>query len=167
MSGGGFQLRPATVADCAALAQLHSACFPRGWGEAEFASFFERDGIVALLASPTQPSPACGGGQGRGQWQAEGFIFCWAVAGEAELLALGVRPAARGQGMGRALLAEALRHCAGFDAQMMHLEVDVNNEAAIGLYEAEGFEISGRRKGYYHQIDGRRTDALTMCKRLS
>lgn len=153
MKGFGFQLRPATAADCAVLSQLHAACFPRGWGEAEFASFFEREGIVALLAV-TDGRPL-------------GFIFCWVVAGESELLALGVVPQARRQGMGDALLAEALRRCAGLGAALMHLEVEAGNDAAIGLYEREGFEITGRRKGYYHLPGGGLQDALTMRKNLS
>lgn len=153
MSGFRFQLRPAHEGDCLILSQLHAACFPRGWGEAEFASFFERDGIVGLLAMAEQ--------------QPVGFIFCWVVAGESELLAVAVLPGHRGGGLGRALLAEALHRCTSLGAEAMHLEVGIGNEAAIKLYEAQGFEITGRRKGYYQQPGGVFEDALTMSKKLS
>ena len=71
-------------------------------------------------------------------------------------------PAARGSGLGAALLeaceAEALRRgCA-----RLRLEVRPDNTFAIALYEKHGFRIIGRKPGYY--ADG--TEALDMEKPL-
>ena len=83
--------------------------------------------------------------------------------GEAELLRLGVDPAERRQGVGQALVEaglEQLRKVGGIE--VCHLEVRVDNHAAIAVYEALGFAQTGRRRGYYR--DG--TDALIYTKTL-
>ena len=43
--------------------------------------------------------------------------------------------------------------------KLLHLEVRVSNEAAIGLYEKYGFKSLGSRKGYYQDNN---EDALIM-----
>jgi ribosomal-protein-alanine N-acetyltransferase len=77
----------------------------------------------------------------------------------AEILTVGVLPAARRRGVGRllvrALVAEARRR----RASEVLLEVRIDNEAARGLYQDEGFTVLGLRRGYY---DSGRVDAVTM-----
>lgn len=77
----------------------------------------------------------------------------------AQILTVGVLPAARRRGLGRtlvrALIAEARRR----GASEVLLEVREDNLAARKLYEAEGFANLGRRRGYY---DRGRVDAVTM-----
>jgi ribosomal-protein-alanine N-acetyltransferase len=140
-------LRKATPDDSALLAQLHGTHFPRAWAEDEFLSFFERDGIVAYIAHTDQPI---------------GFIFCWAVAGECELLALAVHNAHRGQGIAKQLCTHAFADAKALRAQQVHLEVAASNTPAQKLYASLGFEIMHRRKGYYAYPDGTHEDALTM-----
>ena len=67
----------------------------------------------------------------------------------AELDSLAVAPAARGQGIGAALVAGVLAWCAGEGARRLHLEVRASNRAALGLYRRLGFCAEGRRPGYY------------------
>jgi ribosomal-protein-alanine N-acetyltransferase len=96
-----------------------------------------------------------------------GELLGWAgvriVADVAEILTVGVVPGARRAGIARqmldVLLAEALRR----GAREVLLEVRVDNQAAIALYESEGFAGVGVRRGYY---DAGRVDALTMRKEL-
>lgn len=147
-----MQLRPATVQDCETLSALHMECFPRGWGTSEFASFFERDGIIATLAE-----------QGAA---AVGFIFCWIVGEECELLALAVAPEYRRQAIAKTLLTNTLDTLEKADVKKLHLEVNVNNLAAQQLYLAQGFTITARRKDYYRQTDGTCADAVTMVRRF-
>ena len=130
------------------LAELHTACFPRGWSSAEFDSFFERDGIISFIAE-CDDEPI-------------GFVFCWVVAGECELLSLAVLEPWRKQGIATELLNEAIRWCKTQDASVMHLEVAVSNKAAQELYKLQGFEMVSRRKDYYHYPDGTCEDAVTM-----
>ncbi len=76
------------------------------------------------------------------------------IAGEAEVLTLAVRPAARRRGIGRALV-EAAATLAEASAAAMFLEVAADNPGAVALYAQTGFEIVGRRPGYYGRAGGR------------
>jgi ribosomal-protein-alanine N-acetyltransferase len=87
-----------------------------------------------------------------------GMVLARAVMDEAEILTIGVLPAARRQGLGRDLLQAALRRAAETDARAMFLEVAEENTAARTLYASLGFAEVGRRKRYYANGD----DALVM-----
>lgn len=94
---------------------------------------------------------------------AEGTLLGWAgvrvIGREAEILTVGVIPDARRHGLGRDLLRALLSAAREQGATETYLEVRLDNEAAIALYESEGFVRLGIRRGYY---DGGRVDALTM-----
>ena len=62
---------------------------------------------------------------------------------------LAVRPDARGQGVGRRLLREALFGLALAGAAVVKLEVREGNDAARSLYREEGFEPTRRVPRYY------------------
>lgn len=62
---------------------------------------------------------------------------------------LAVRPDARGQGVGRRLLREALFGLALAGATVVKLEVREGNDAARSLYRDEGFEPTRRVSRYY------------------
>lgn len=79
---------------------------------------------------------------------------------ETEIHTIAVAPEARGRGYGRALLTAMLEVADRHHAPVF-LEVRIDNEAAIGLYHAHGFEIAGVRRGYY-QPSG--ADAYTMVR---
>ena len=67
----------------------------------------------------------------------------------------------QGFGLGRQLLqhlGEVARKAGG--SQIL-LEVRPSNESALALYRKVGFEMIGRRKGYYPACNGRE-DALVM-----
>lgn len=70
-------------------------------------------------------------------------------AGEAELIRIAVAPAARGRGLGRALLMASQRDLAADGMDRLYLEVRPSNEAAVRLYEACGWSPCGRRARYY------------------
>ena len=82
-----------------------------------------------------------------------GYVFAGMVAGEAEILILGVSPDARRKGLARLLLEGLFAHLKTlsdpFVAESIFLEVRHGNESAIKLYEAMGFQQVGLRKGYY------------------
>ena len=63
---------------------------------------------------------------------------------KAQVVGMYVRPAARGRGVARALLAEALAHAAARPGlQVLTLTVTQGNTAAQALYAACGFEVFG------------------------
>jgi ribosomal-protein-alanine N-acetyltransferase len=77
---------------------------------------------------------------------------------EAEVHTIGVRPAARGAGIGRALLRDLWGHAGN---RRVLLVVRTDNAPAIGLYKSEGFVIVGIRRRYYRPSGA---DAYTMAR---
>ncbi len=147
-----MNLRPVTRADGAALAELHAAAFDEPWPADDILRFAEGRGGFALAVED-------GGAL-------VGFILCRLIAGEAEVLTLAVRPAARRRGIARALLEAALG-LAQPTAETMFLEVAADNPGAVALYEGAGFETVGRRAGYYGRAGGGSVDAIVMRRTLN
>jgi len=79
----------------------------------------------------------------------------WSDALECYLAELYVRPAARGKGLGRALLAGAIDHARSRGASHMDLGTAESDEAARKLYESFGFSNrEGKPDGsinYYYE----------------
>lgn len=122
-----------TEAEAEAAAALHAAAFPEGerWGAEAIALMLRLPGAFGVH----QPGI--------------GFVLARVAADEAEILTLAVVPAARRQGHGAALLAEAMAGAAARGAQAMFLEVSERNAPARALYAAAGFAEVGRRRRYY------------------
>ena len=99
---------------------------------------------------------------------ADGALVGWAgvlvVGDTAEILTVGVIPAARRRGIARLLLADLLDHAKTQNAAEAYLEVRTDNDAARALYRSDGFAEVGVRRGYY---DGGRVDAVTMKKAIA
>jgi putative acetyltransferase len=82
----------------------------------------------------------------------------------AMMLGIAVAPAAQGQGVGQALMAELLRYTDGW-AQVLRVELTVyaDNDRAIRLYQRHGFEVEGRLRGYALR-HGEYADVLAMAR---
>jgi ribosomal-protein-alanine N-acetyltransferase len=78
-----------------------------------------------------------------------GYGGFWRVVDEGHICTLAVRPAWRGRGLGELLLLSLIEAALRAGAEVMTLEVRVNNLAAQSLYAKYGFERVGRRKAYY------------------
>lgn len=135
-----------------ALSELHGKCFAKGWGYLEFESFFERHGVFAGVAHHAS--------------RPVGFVLCWLIEDQCDLLSMGVLPEHRRDGVGLLLLEYALETATGLGAEYMVLEVNVHNTAAQTLYKEHGFEEFSVRKNYYSYPDGTFADALCMRKKL-
>ena len=72
-------------------------------------------------------------------------------------------PAQRGLGLGRQLISAWLSWAAGEGATEALLEVRASNRAALKLYGGCGFQVQGRRPGYYRNPE---EDAILMRLRL-
>lgn len=137
------------------LAMLHARCFQPGWHAATFSQSLVSPGAFALIA---QLEP---------EEEPVGFVLARAAGGEAEILSIGVVPAARRGGIGRRLLAAGTTRAASAGADALFLEVAEGNQAARQLYEQIGFEIVGRRADYYRHANGTGEAALVMRRELS
>ena len=131
-----------------ALAALHAEAFETPWSAQAFADLLDQAGVVPEGAE-------------------DGFILIRAVADEAEILTLAVRPSARRQGLGGRLVKAASRRAVELGASRMFLEVAEDNAPARGLYGALGFEAAGRRPRYYPRAEGPAVDALLLVLNLA
>jgi glycosyltransferase involved in cell wall biosynthesis len=84
-----------------------------------------------------------------------GFIVFGSVGQESEVFNLAVAPRFRRGGVATRLLESV-------PGEKVHLEVRASNTAALRCYEQLGFEIVGRRAGYYSNPD---EDGLVLCWR--
>ncbi len=86
------------------------------------------------------------------------------VAHEAALELL-VDRADRGHGTGRRMLSAALAWAEGQPELLrVVLSVMADNRRAVGLYQAAGFTVEGRRIGAVREADGRLRDDLLMAR---
>jgi ribosomal-protein-alanine N-acetyltransferase len=90
------------------------------------------------------------------------FILLTVVAGEGEILTIATAPRYRGRGHAGQLLAHVTAALTAEKAEAIFLEVAVDNEAALALYEKAGFEPAGIRKGYYSRAGGPAVDACIL-----
>ena len=84
------------------------------------------------------------------------------IVGVGEISNVGVLPAYRRQGIGKALLAAGLLAGKEAGSEEFTLEVRAGNREAIRLYERFGFQKEGVRRGFY---DRPKEDALIYWKR--
>ncbi|WP_284945837.1 GNAT family N-acetyltransferase [Acidisoma cladoniae] len=128
-------------------ASIHANAFAlkEAWSVGAFQVQLEMHGVIGLL-------------EPRG-----GLALIRVTADEAELLTIAVTRSARRQGLGRALLTEAMRIASGLGAAAMFLEVGFRNAAARALYAEMGFVQVGNRRGYYANGE----DALVLRAPLS
>jgi ribosomal-protein-alanine N-acetyltransferase len=140
------------VTGAARLAAIHAEAFggpgETPWSAAAFADLLGQAGVFAVE-------------------RPDGFILMRAVADEAEILTLAVRPGARRRGEGGRLVGEGVLAAAARGAVRVFLEVAEDNAAARALYARAGFSEAGRRPGYYAGPDGARRDALILATELA
>ena len=70
------------------------------------------------------------------------------VAASADVAYMGVVPAARGRGLGRALLRRAAHDARGRGRTVLTVATDAQNSYATRVYDAEGFETVARRRAH-------------------
>lgn len=82
-------------------------------------------------------------------------------AHESHLLNLCIHPDCQGRGFGSLLLDQCISLAVRQHSRVMFLEVRPSNPGARSMYQRKGFEVIGRRPGYYQSENGRE-DALVM-----
>jgi len=130
-----FRIRPATRLDLPALVQLERDCFSDPWSPQGLADVVTDRLCVTLVVE--------------GDSEVSAYAMARVVAGQAEILTLGVSPGRRRQGIARLMLDRLLSVLAGRGAEEVWLEVRASNLAAQALYRAYGFLPGGMRRAYY------------------
>ncbi|HEY1420320.1 MAG TPA: ribosomal protein S18-alanine N-acetyltransferase [Candidatus Dormibacteraeota bacterium] len=78
-----------------------------------------------------------------------GYGGMWRMYDEAHITTIGVRRDLQHHGYGRILFAGLVQAAYDMGAKWVTLEVRTTNDNAMHMYEAFGFKVIGRRKGYY------------------
>ena len=139
-------LRKMTVDDISAVVDLDQKSFSLPWPERSF-----------RFELTDNPAARC--------WVAEldgkvvAMIVVWLIVDEAHVATLATHPEYRRQGIGRRLLAYALRQMMQDGARSSFLEVRASNLPAQEMYRKFGYEATGRRRHYYRDND---EDAILM-----
>lgn len=92
-----------------------------------------------------------------------GYAGLMAGVDTADIQTLAVLPAYRRQGVGRSLLHALIGEAARRRVADLLLEVRADNEPAIALYRAMGFEQIALRRGYYGNGE---CDGLVLRRRI-
>jgi ribosomal-protein-alanine N-acetyltransferase len=151
VTGQGIRIEPAGRAHAEVLAGLHRLSLQHGsWSPTAMVALIEAFGAFALIAVEDD--------------EPVGFALARVVAGEGEVLAIGVLPDRRRRGVGGALLSALEQGCGERGAGRLFLEVACDNAAAQSLYVARGFVGVGRRAGYYEAPGTGSVDALILAK---
>lgn len=132
----------------ALFADLHVQCFGAPWPEEDFDRLLASSGVVGLVLE-ADGEPA-------------GLSLIRTIAGECEILTIGIAKTARKQGLGRQLLTASETEARLGGARRMILEVSHTNTPAIALYDRAGYIEIGRRRAYYR--DG--SDARVLARPL-
>ncbi len=131
-----------------AMAELEKICFSAPWSEDMILDFFMR-GMKFFVAVKNG--------------EVLGYIGIDCIIDEGYIGNLAVFPKHRNQGVASALLNRVFSLAKDFKLSFVSLEVRASNEAAISLYEKNGFRQEGRRKNFYRDPD---EDALILTKRF-
>ena len=94
-----------------------------------------------------------------------GYTIVSMAVDEAHLLNLCIDPGRRRQGLASVMLDHVLREVRIAGMDRLFLEVRPSNRGAVTLYRRRGFQVIGRRPGYYPAADGRE-DAMVMVLHL-
>lgn len=138
--------------DLPAVAALHARCFDVPW----------RPELIGRIAQ----APGGFGLLWRNGGEPLGFVLGRSNGARAEVLSLGVAPAARQRGVARALMNAAIDGVSRRGLRTLYLEVAEDNDAALRLYRGLGFAPVGRRPGYYARPQAEAVDALTLRRAI-
>lgn len=133
-------------------AQADAGDDPSAWGESALASLLSGPGCFALIALR--------------DGEPVGFALARQAADECELLSLGVLPAWRRLGIGRALLSAVCERAMTNGVRHVYLEVAADNCAGRALYHALGFVPRAWRKNYYRKPGQAAIDAAVLVRDL-
>ena len=150
-------IAPAVAADAEAIAALHQTLFDEPWTATD---------IRDLVAAPTTAAFLARDVTGADPGPPVGFVIGRIVAGEAEILSIGVAAASRRRGLGAALVEALTVAARRAGATRLFLEVAIDNASALALYGSIGFGPVGRRRGYYQRHGNRPVDAVAMALQL-
>jgi ribosomal-protein-alanine N-acetyltransferase len=141
---------PMAMSDLDQVLDIERASFPTPWTRAAFCYEIEQNKVARCTVL-------------RGRRGIVGYLCLWEIGHEIHITNLAVHPEWRRRGVARQLLGAALIEGVARGVTLAFLEVRPSNTRALALYESLGFQVIGRRNGYYFDTG---EDALVMEARL-
>ncbi|HET8577456.1 MAG TPA: ribosomal protein S18-alanine N-acetyltransferase [Methylomirabilota bacterium] len=151
MDEATFALGPMTLDDLEEVMAIERASFRTPWSQGAFRYELTQNRVAHCMVM-------------RAGTRIVGYLCLWEIGHEIHITNLAVHPAYRRRGVARALLEAMLAGARQRGVELVFLEVRPTNADAIGLYGSFGFQVIGRRKGYYFDNG---EDALVMEARLA
>ena len=141
---------PMDVGDLDQVLDIERASFPTPWTRAAFCYEIQQNKVARCTAIHARRRVA-------------GYLCLWEIGHEIHITNLAVHQEWRRRGVARRLLGAALAEGVARGVNLAFLEVRPSNTRALALYESLGFQVIGRRNGYYFDTG---EDALVMEARL-
>ena len=142
-------LRRVKTEDVPKIAELEIICFPVPWSAAMIKA--ELANPFAYYIAAVEDGVIIGYGGMRVMFET------------ADITNVACAPEYRRRGVGRAIMEEMICRAKELGVEILTLEVRESNSPAQALYRKLGFEVVGRRKGYYEKP---KEDALLMGLRM-
>ena len=152
--GSSVTVRPVGRADLLDILRIEQESFAEPWPYAAFESLLDSPAFLVAVDETASERATLG--------YVVGDVTPNHGRDIGHIKDLAVRPDARGAGIGRRLLREALLELSLSGAAVAKLEVREGNDAARSLYREEGFEPTRRVPRYY----GDGEDALLLVTEL-
>jgi ribosomal-protein-alanine N-acetyltransferase len=152
-------IRRCVPTDIEQIATIERASFSDPWSFETFSAALALRHLRFLVAEEAGRGPGPGGAGPR----LVGYVVALVMADEGEIADVAVAPAARRRGIARALLERMRAEVMEAGVRALYLEVRESNAAARALYDSLGFELVGRRRGYYQHPS---EDALLLRREL-
>ncbi len=131
-----ISFRRMTLEDVPAVHAIDVLSFSLPWPESSFR--FEVTG-----------NPCSRGWVAEADGQVAAMLVLWLIVDEAHIATIATHPDFRRQGLGEALLVEALQAAYAEGARRAFLEVRAGNTGAQAMYKKYGFSVDGIRPRYY------------------
>jgi ribosomal-protein-alanine N-acetyltransferase len=154
-----FTLRRFQPQDLQHVMHINQVCLPENYNNYFFLELHEHFPETFIVAEQDN--------------QIVGYIMCrietgfpdfglFGIAKRGHVISIAIVPEQQRQGIGTALMEQAMQGMRLYKAKECYLEVRVSNKPAIGLYKKLGFEIERTAHGYYADGEG----AYIMSRKL-
>ena len=155
-----FTLRTFKPDDLDRIMHINQVCLPENYSSYFFMDLYERYPETFIVAEAYT--------------EIVGYIMCRIETGlpdfgllgitkRGHVISIAVLPENQRQGIGEALMQEAMTRMRKYRAKECYLEVRISNKAAVELYKKLNFQTSRTVHGYY--ADGE--DAYVMTRKLT
>lgn len=151
-SESAMRMRPMQLSDLASIMVIENQAYPHPWTTGNFKDSLAAGYVGEVLVD---------------QGVMVGYLVWMQVVDEAHLLNFTIAPARHRRGLGQWMLMRWMAGLRALGIDRVLLEVRPSNRAALRLYQRNGFDEIGMRKGYYPDSDGQREDALVLARGVS